>query len=46
MPSDPPFSGWARISDIKPADPLNLGKKQAFAGNNYAKILESDVIIG
>ena len=39
MPSDPPFSGWARISNIKPADPLNLGKKQGICGK-YAKILE------
>ena len=35
------MASWARISDIKPADPLNLGKKQAFAGNmqKYLKVM-------
>ena len=28
IPSDPPFAGWARISNVKPADPLNLGENQ------------------
>ena len=44
MPSDPPFAGWARISNVKSADPLNQGNTSICG--KYAKILESDVIIG
>ena len=29
MPSDPPFAGWARISNVKPADPLNTREKNS-----------------
>ena len=39
MPSDPPFAGWARISNVKPADPLNLGRNQ-----HLREILESDAL--
>ena len=28
MPSDPSIAGWARISNVKPADPPNLGSNQ------------------